>query len=101
MISYRYIDEYINQWRNGEIILNKERILLIEWLEQDILTMDNVYFDEEQIENLIQFSAKWYFELEPFQKFLVCFIFLKYKEYGDLVFDEFFYYMARASLPNE
>ncbi|MFS0878276.1 terminase large subunit domain-containing protein [Solibacillus isronensis] len=100
MISYSYIDDYINQWRNDEIILNKERILLIEWLEQDILTMDNIYFDEEQIENFIKFSAKWYFELQPFQKFLACFIFLRYKEDDSLVFDEFFYYMARGAGKN-
>lgn len=100
MISYSYVDEYINQWRNDEIILNKERILLIEWLEQDILTMDNVYFDSEQIENYIQFTEKWYFKLGPFQKFISCFVFLRYKDDDSLVFDEFFIYMARGAGKN-
>ena len=100
MINYSYVDEYINQWRNDEIILNKERILLIEWLEQDILTMDNIYFDSEQIENYIQFTEKWYFELGNFQKFISCFVFLRYKEDDGLVFDEFFIYMARGAGKN-
>lgn len=100
MISYSYIDEYIRQWRDGEIILNKERVLLIEWLEQDILTMQDIYFDSKQIENFIQFAQKWYFPLEPFQKFLTCFIFLRYKDTDDLVFDEFFIYMARGAGKN-
>ena len=100
MITYNYIEEYIQMWRDGDIILNKERILLIEWLEQDILTMEDVYFDSEQIENFIRFAEKWYFPLAPFQKFLTCFIFLRYKETDDLVFDEFFIYMARGAGKN-
>lgn len=77
MISYSYVDEYIQQWRDGEILLNKERILLMEWLEADILTMDDVYFDSKNIEQFIRFAKKWYFELEPFQTFITCFIFLR------------------------
>ena len=99
MISHPYIDEYIRQWRDGEIILNKKRIRLTEWLERDILTMDDVYFDGEQIERYIAFSEKYYFPLQLFQKFLSCLVFLKYDN-GDLVFDEFFYYMARGAGKN-
>lgn len=74
--------------------------MLIEWLELDILTMEDIYFDSEQIENFIQFADKWYFPLQPFQKFLSCFIFLRYKDTDDLVFDEFFIYMARGAGKN-
>lgn len=87
-------------WRNGDIILNKERIMLFKWIEEDILIRQDIYFDSEQIENFIRFSAKWYFELEAFQKFLSCFIFLRYKDDDSLVFDEFFYYMARGAGKN-
>lgn len=100
MITYSYVEEYIQMWRNGDIILNKERIMLIEWLEEDILTMNDIYFDSEQIENFIQFAEKWYFLLEPFQTFLTCFIFLRFKDSDDLVFDEHFYYMARGAGKN-
>ena len=100
MISYSYVDEYIRQWRDGEIILNKERIMLIEWLEADILTMGGVYFDSQHIEQCIQFCEKWYFVLDSFQTFITCFIFLRYNDTDDLVFDEFFIYMARGAGKN-
>ncbi|MEY9980387.1 phage terminase large subunit-like protein [Lysinibacillus sp. RC79] len=100
MITYSYVEDYISMWRNGDIILNKERIMLIEWLEADILTMDDVYFDSKHIEQFIQFAEKWYFKLEPFQTFITCFIFLRYKDTDDLVFDEFFIYMARGAGKN-
>lgn len=99
MISYKYVDEYIQLWQDGKIILNKERILLIEWLEKHILTRDDIYFDSEQIENFIKFTEKYYFKLNLFQKFLACFIFLYYDD-GELVFDEHFYYMARGAGKN-
>src|SRR5690554_231459 len=86
-------------WRDGEIILNEDRILLIEWLERDILTRDDIYFDGEQIENFITFTEKYYFPLNLFQKFITCFVFLFYDD-GTLVFDEHFYYMARGAGKN-
>jgi len=94
-----YVTEFINSWRNGEIILNKERILLIEWLEKDILTMPDIYFDIDQIERYIEYTNKNYFILQSFQTFVACFIFLKYED-DTLVFDEFFLYMARGAGKN-
>jgi len=95
-----YVTDYIQSWRDGKIVLNKERILLIEWLEADILTMDNVYFDMQQIEDYIQFTNERYFLLQPFQKFVSCFVFLRYTEDETLVFDEFLIYMARGAGKN-
>lgn len=99
MISHKYVDEFIRLWRDGEIILNKDRVLLIEWLEREILTRDDIYFDNKHIENFITFTEKYYFPLQPFQKFLACFVFLYYND-GSLVFDEHFYYMARGAGKN-
>lgn len=94
--SHPYIDEYIRSWRNGEIILNERRIKLIEWLEEKVLTMPGIYFDEEQIDNYVTFAERYYFPLTPSQKFKVCFIFLFYED-GTLVFDEHFHYEARGA----
>lgn len=99
MISYSYVDEFIHQWREGKIVLNEDRILLIEWLERDILSRNDIYFDGEQIENFITFTEKYYFPLQLFQKFLTCFIFLFYDN-GELVFDEHLHYMARGAGKN-
>lgn len=94
--THKYVEEYINSWRSGGIVLNEKRIQLIEWLEKDVLTMDGIYFDEEQIENYITFTEKYYFPLTPSQKFKVCFIFLFYDD-DTLVFDEHFHYEARGA----
>ncbi|MGG3234628.1 terminase TerL endonuclease subunit [Priestia flexa] len=95
MISYPYIEEYSRQWREGKIILNKRRIKLLELIEREILTADDMYFDSEQIENYIAFTEKYYFPLTLTQKFKTCFIFLYYKD-GSLVFDEHLDYEGRG-----
>lgn len=95
MISHKYIDEYIELWHSGKIILNKRRIKLIELIEREILTADDMYFDEEQIESYIMFTEKYYFPLTLTQKFKTCFIFLYYND-GSLVFDEHVDYEGRG-----
>lgn len=50
MISNKYVDEYINLWKQGKIILNKERIDLFNYLQKHIYSRDDVYFDEQKIE---------------------------------------------------
>lgn len=49
MIQNVHVDNYIQLWKTGKILLNKERILLIAYLEKHILSRDDLYFDEEQI----------------------------------------------------
>ena len=70
MITTKYIDEYIDMYKTGQIELNKERIQLIEWLQETILNRDDLYFDLNMLESYIAFTKKWYSELEPFQKFV-------------------------------
>ena len=53
MISNKYVDEYINLWKQGKIILNKERIDLFNYLQKHIYSRDDVYFDEQKIEDYI------------------------------------------------
>src|SRR5699024_9691502 len=71
IIKNNYVTEYIDSYRNGDIVLNKERIMLIDYIEEHVLTRDDIYFDETMIANFIRFAEKWYFPLQPFQKFLV------------------------------
>ncbi|HBO2457452.1 TPA: terminase large subunit, partial [Pseudomonas aeruginosa] len=66
MIRNKYVDEYIQQWRDGKIVFNQERIDLIEYLEKDVLTLSTVHFEEEKIEKCIKFIEKWYFPTQPF-----------------------------------
>ena len=100
MITYKYVDEYIRQYEDGKIILNKERIMLIDYLKKYILTRDDIYFDEEMHENYIRFTEKWYFKLDSFQKFITAFVFLFYKEDDSVFYEQFFWFMARGAGKN-
>jgi phage terminase large subunit-like protein len=100
MIHNKYVDEYINLWKTGKIELNKERIMLICYLEKHILPRDDIYFDEEMLNNFIKFAERWYFQLNPFQKFLAAFVFLFYKEDDAVFYEQFLWLMARGAGKN-
>ena len=100
MISYKYVDEYIRQYEDGKIKLNKERILLIDYLKKHVLNRDDIYFDQEMHENYIRFTEKWYFKLDAFQKFITAFVFLFYKDDDSVFYEQFFYFMARGAGKN-
>jgi len=100
VISNKYVDEYIRLWKTGEVLLNKERIMLIAYLEKHVLSREDLYFDEEQIENFIKFTEKWYFPLQGFQKFLVPFVFLFEKEGNFLFYEQFFITLGRGGGKN-
>ncbi|EAG4472333.1 terminase large subunit, partial [Listeria monocytogenes] len=53
MISNKHVDNYIQSYESGKILLNKERIDLINYLQKHVLSRDDIYFDETQIENYI------------------------------------------------
>ena len=74
--------------------------MLIEHLESKVLNRDDLYFDEIMIENFIKFTEKWYFKLQPFQKFIVAFVFLYYKESNAIFYEQFFIMMARGAGKN-
>ncbi len=100
MIQNVHVDNYIQLWKTGKVLLNKERILLIAYLEKHILSRDDLYFDEEQIENFIKFTEKWYFPLQSFQKFIVPFVFLFEKEGNFLFYEQFFITLGRGGGKN-
>ncbi|TDL96691.1 terminase large subunit [Macrococcus brunensis] len=76
MIQNEHVTYYIDQYKKGEILFNEERKQLVEYLENYVLLLDNVFFDEEKIKNCIKYIDKYFFETQPFQKFLIAFVFL-------------------------
>lgn len=100
MIRQKYVDAYITLYRSGKIKFNEERELLIEYLERDVLSRDDLYFDDEMIENCIKFGEKWYFPLQPFQKFLIAFVFLFHKDTGRVFYRKFLWMMGRGGGKN-
>lgn len=100
MIRQKYVDEYIALYRAGKIKFNEERELLIEYLERDVLSRPDVFFDNEMIENCIRFAEKWYFPLQPFQKFLIAFVFLFFKDSSRVFYRKFLWMMGRGGGKN-
>lgn len=100
MIHQKYVDDYIEGWRKGLIIFNQERIDLVLQLESEVLVRDDIYFDETQIEQCINYIEKWYFKLEIFQKFIIAFLFLKYKERDKLFYKDIVIVIARGNGKN-
>ena len=94
------MDAYIEAWKKGLIIFNQERIDLVKQLETEVLIRDDIYFDEEQIEQCINYIEKWYFKLELFQKFIIAFIFLKYKKRDKLFYKDIVIVIARGNGKN-
>ena len=79
----RYVDAYIEDYNTGRIELNQERIELFEYLEREILPRlesGEIYFNEKQIDDCVGYIERWFFPLEPFQKFLIPFIFLYFNK---------------------
>ncbi|EOV9525583.1 terminase TerL endonuclease subunit [Bacillus cytotoxicus] len=100
MIKQKYVDEYIELYRSGKVKFNKERELLIEYLEKYVLNRDDLYFDDEMIEKCIRFGEKWYFPLQAFQKFLIAFVFLFYKKNGRVFYRKFLWMLGRGGGKN-
>lgn len=101
MLINRHITNYLSKWKNGQILLNKKRIQLLELIEKEILPRSDLYyFDDEQIENYITFSEQWYFQLDEWETFIAPFIFLFYQEDDEPVFDEFIINMGRGGGKN-
>lgn len=74
--------------------------MLIEYLKNHVLNRDDLYFDDEMIENCIRFGEKWYFPLVPFDKFLIAFVFLFYKGTGRVFYRKHLWLIARGAGKN-
>lgn len=101
MLKNKYVDAYIDKYRSGKAVFNNKRVQLIEWLEKEILTRDDLYyFDEQLIEDYITFTEKWYFELDDWEKFVAPFIFMFKKENDFVAFRIFLLILGRGAGKN-
>lgn len=96
MIVNKYVQEYIDAYSLGEFELNEERIMLLEYLERDVFSRADIYFDDEMIEKAIRFTEKWYFDLTITDKFLYAFVFLYFKENRRLFYRKILWLVARG-----
>jgi len=94
------VDEYIQLYESGQIKLNNERIMLIDYLREHVLSRDDLFFDDDMIEKCIRFGEKWYFPLQPFQKFLIAFVFLFFKKNGRVFYRKHLWMLGRGGGKN-
>lgn len=94
------MDEYIQLYESGQNKLNNERIMLIEYLREHVLSRDDLFFDDDMIEKCIRFGEKWYFPLQPFQKFLIAFVFLFFKKNGRVFYRKHLWMLGRGGGKN-
>lgn len=100
MIKQQYVTDYIKLYKTGKIKLNIERVMLIKYLEKYVLSDDSLYFNEKQINDCINYGNKWFFPIQPFQKFLISFIFLYHKNNDRRYYKEFLWLMGRGAGKN-
>ena len=73
---------------------------MIKYLQRDVLSRDDLYFQDEMIKNCIRFIEKWYFPTESFQRFLIAFIFLFLKKNDRVFYRKFLWMMGRGAVKN-
>lgn len=101
MLKNKYVDAYIEKYKSGELVFNKKRKQLIEWLESEILPRDDLYyFDDQLIDDYIAFTERWYFPLDDWEKFIAPFIFMFRKDNDFVVFRIFVLVMGRGAGKN-
>lgn len=100
MIKANYFEEYKNLILSGKHVACYEQLLLIKYLEEKILSRDDIYINEKMLENYIQFSEKHFFPLAIYQKFIATFVFCYWKKNDRVVFREFLITIARGAGKN-
>ena len=98
---HEYIDAWIRLVKSGEVHTCEEQKLLINFVEI-VLDDPNVYIDSDRIYESVRVVEDYFpFELIHFQKFLFSFVDgVFYKDTGDIVFDDHFWYMGRGAGKN-
>lgn len=94
-----FVTQYIKQYEQHKVIFNQERIDLIEYLKRSVLSDDDLYFNDKQINDCINFTEKWFFKLQTFQKFLIAFVFLYHSD-GTNYYQDFIWLMGRGAGKN-
>lgn len=98
-LKQKYIEAYLKDWKSNKVRLNAERIALVDYLQKSVLSDDTLHFNNEQIENCINFTEKWFFPMRSFQKFLIAFVFL-YHDDDTNYYQDFLWLMGRGAGKN-
>ena len=100
MIYNKYFLEYKKAIEKNKITVCNDQLLLIKYLEKKILSRNDIYIDQEMLENYISFAEKNFFPLALYQKFIASFVFCYWEDTKDVVFDEILITIARGGGKN-
>lgn len=101
MLSSRYVDDYIEKYESGQLVFNNKRKQLVSLLQSEYLAKDAEYhFDQDQIDDYVAFSERWYFPLDEWEKFVASFVFLYKTATNTPVFRIFLLVMGRGAGKN-
>lgn len=96
----KHVKFYMDLHKNNKIEVSRYVVLLFSYLEKNVLNRKDIYFDNKMHNDYITFAEKYYFGLEPFQKFLTAFVFLFHKEDDTPFYSSFFWFMGRGAGKN-
>ena len=96
MITCKEIDDYLQYAKEHPKWINRDRKLLIRNVVKPTLKRKDVFFDEETYRNCLRYIEGNFYELFPYQKFLIAFVFM-YDSTGEPVFPEIVILMGRGN----
>lgn len=73
--AQNYVDAYYEKWKSEDMYYAIKICVLGFSKERSSPRDDIYYFDDQKIEDYIDFSETWYFELDDWEKFIVPFYF--------------------------
>ena len=95
-IYCKEISQYLELVSTGIVLVSEQNHRLINNIVLPLLERDDVFFDVEIYNKSIAYIEKYYYKMFPFQKFLNFFHYL-YDTDGELIFNEYFYYIGRGN----
>lgn len=101
MTKCKYIDDYMQAIRSGEIKASKELHQAMDYIDRKLAPPADVRIDTEKTEKAIELIER-YFEMTllPWERFIIALVHCYYKKNDMVVFDEFFIMMGRGNGKN-
>ena len=101
MTKCKYIDDYMQAVRSGEIKASKELHQAMDYIERKLSPPADVLIDTEKTEKAIELIER-YFEMTllPWERFIIALVHCYYRQNDTVVFGEFFIMMGRGNGKN-
>ena len=101
MTKCKYIDDYMQAIRSGQVKASKELHQAMDYIEHKLSTPADVLIDTEKTEKAIELIER-YFEMTllPWERFIIALVHCYYRQTDTVVFNEFFIMMGRGNGKN-